>query len=217
MKTNAPPFHTLLISPCLHKERHDLGGPNAPRPVLSDDVVFLYKAMPGTCADSFGLHCAMTADVPDAVIARARLISECVAQGRVSECGLGHESLIRRGLLTTAGTLPTGRPVPRAGSDSLRDMRRDEAVASLVDGFLEYGKAARDYTYFDLGRRRAAVHRFRSGAALAKLFSQVRLRLVLGHQRILGPARPHDRRVRMRASESPALKLVDGTLVGWLR
>lgn len=46
-----------------------------------DDVVFLHRATPGECTDSFGWHCAFNADLPEAIISRARYISNCRAQG----------------------------------------------------------------------------------------------------------------------------------------
>lgn len=45
-----------------------------------DDVVFLYRAKQGECTDSFGWHCAYSANLPDDVISRARHISLCKSQ-----------------------------------------------------------------------------------------------------------------------------------------
>ena len=39
-----------------------------------DDVVFLHRAVPGTCSDSFGWSCAAHADMPEHVVARARQV-----------------------------------------------------------------------------------------------------------------------------------------------
>ena len=61
--------------------------PRRPQPeghlssALDDEVVFLYKAMRGTCTDSFGSHCAAAADVPPTIIQRARHISRCRLEG----------------------------------------------------------------------------------------------------------------------------------------
>lgn len=46
-----------------------------------DDVVFLHRAMPGECVNSFGWHCALNADIPDGVVSRARQISHCRSTG----------------------------------------------------------------------------------------------------------------------------------------
>ena len=67
--------------------------------------------MRGTCSDSFGLHCAVAADLPEAVITRARFISECRAEGQ---------------------------PIPAIDADTEADDERERALASLVDGFLEF-------------------------------------------------------------------------------
>ena len=48
-----------------------------------DDVVFLHRAVPGTCSDSFGWSCAAHADMPEHVVARARQISLARSEGRL--------------------------------------------------------------------------------------------------------------------------------------
>ena len=46
-----------------------------------DEVVFLHRARPGEFGDSFGWHCAASADLPPSVIERARAISHARAGG----------------------------------------------------------------------------------------------------------------------------------------
>ena len=36
-----------------------------------DDVVFLHRAKPGACTDSFGWHCAANADLPEGAYSEA--------------------------------------------------------------------------------------------------------------------------------------------------
>jgi DNA mismatch repair protein MSH5 len=79
--------------------------------VLDDDVVFLYKAVRGACTDSFGSHCAAAANVPSTVIQRARHVSRCRLEGRTIE---------------------------RIDIDNDESERKERAIASLVDSFLQY-------------------------------------------------------------------------------
>ncbi|KAL1518771.1 hypothetical protein AB1Y20_003055 [Prymnesium parvum] len=76
-----------------------------------DDVVFLHRATPGECTDSFGWHCAFNADLPEAIISRARYISNCRAQGE---------------------------EIMALDADVERLQRRNELVTSIVDDFLEF-------------------------------------------------------------------------------
>ena len=72
-----------------------------------EDVVFLHRAMPGACTDSFGWHCAANAGLPDDVIARAREVSSARAEGE---------------------------PIHKVTADSELFRQRNALIVAVVDG-----------------------------------------------------------------------------------
>ncbi|KAL5583623.1 hypothetical protein UlMin_016065 [Ulmus minor] len=48
----------------------------------ADDIVFLYRLVPGFALLSYGLHCALLAGVPDEVVKRAAFILEAIIQNK---------------------------------------------------------------------------------------------------------------------------------------
>ncbi|KAK8300880.1 hypothetical protein V6Z12_D05G424200 [Gossypium hirsutum] len=47
-----------------------------------EDIIFLYRLVPGHAALSYGLHCALLAGVPDEVINRATLILDAIENNK---------------------------------------------------------------------------------------------------------------------------------------
>lgn len=81
---------------------------------MLDQVVFLYRAVPGQSEDSYGYHCASAADVPKEVIDRALHISQRRDAG---------EPIY---------------PIHRDKAEALAEQQRLEARDALVDGFFDY-------------------------------------------------------------------------------
>ena len=102
-----------------------------------EDVVFLYRAVPGTCADSFGWHCAATAEVPPHVVRRARQVSLARREGRP--------------------ILPVDRDVAQVALHERNEQR-------LVDAFLAFDFETHSAVdFFD--RHDALVQQLAAGAA----------------------------------------------------
>lgn len=69
-------FYTMsVLEPDGHK--------NAVRGV--DEIVFLYRLVPGRVVPSYGIHCAELAGVPAEILKRCVEISECTKEGRPIE------------------------------------------------------------------------------------------------------------------------------------
>jgi len=81
---------------------------------LLDQVVFLYRAVPGQSEDSYGYHCAAVADVPKPIIDRALLISQRRDAGEPVY------------------------PIHQDKAEAAAEERRLGARNSLVDGFFDY-------------------------------------------------------------------------------
>ncbi len=83
------------------------------------DVVFLRRIVPGPASQSYGIHVARLAGVPETVIARAREILANLERGERNE--VGEPRLAARG--NRSGQLGLFSPVPAARSPILDELR----------------------------------------------------------------------------------------------